>query len=103
MLKEERQNYILNKVRELNKVKSNELAMELNVSEDTIRRDLNQLAHNGLILKVHGGALSTHQKLYQYNESSVFNRENKIKVAQKAVALLKDGQTIIMSGGTTNL
>ena len=103
MLKEERQNYILNKVRELNKVKSNELAIELNVSEDTIRRDLNQLAHNGLILKVHGGALSTHQKLYQYNESSVFNRENKIKVAQKAVALLKDGQTIIMSGGTTNL
>jgi len=38
MLKEERQNYILDKVREKNKVKSNELAIELNVSEDTIRR-----------------------------------------------------------------
>ncbi|MEN8187427.1 MAG: DeoR/GlpR family DNA-binding transcription regulator [Bacteroidota bacterium] len=103
MLKEERQNYILDKVRELNKVKSNELALELNVSEDTIRRDLNQLSHNGLILKVHGGALSTHQKLYHYNESSVFNRENKIKLAKKVIPLLRDGQVIIMSGGTTNL
>jgi len=103
MLKEERQNYILDKVREKNKVKSNDLAVELNVSEDTIRRDLNQLSHNGLILKVHGGALATHQKLYQFNESSIFNRENKIKVAKKAISLLKNGQVIIMSGGTTNL
>ncbi len=103
MLKEERQNYILDKIRESNKVKSNELAVELNVSEDTIRRDLNQLSHDGLILKVHGGALSTHQKLYHYNESTVFNRENKIIVAKKAISLLKDGQTIIISGGTTNL
>lgn len=103
MLKEERQNYILDKVREKNKVKSNELAIELNVSEDTIRRDLNQLSHNGLILKVHGGALSTHQNIYQFNESSIFNRENKIKVAKKAISLLKDGQVVIMSGGTTNL
>ncbi len=103
MLKEERQNYILEKIRELNKVKSNELAVELGVSEDTIRRDLNQLSHNGLILKVHGGALSTHQKLYHYNESTVFNRENKVKVAKKALSLFKDGMVIIMSGGTTNL
>jgi DeoR/GlpR family transcriptional regulator of sugar metabolism len=103
MLKEERQNYILEKIRELNKVKSNELAIELGVSEDTIRRDLNQLSHNGLLLKVHGGALSTHQKLYYYNENSVFNRENKIMVAKKALNLLKDGMTIIMGGGTTNL
>jgi DeoR/GlpR family transcriptional regulator of sugar metabolism len=103
MLKEERQNYILEKLRELNRVKSNELAIELDVSEDTIRRDLNQLSHNGLILKVHGGALSTHQKLYSYNESSVFNRENKIAIAEKAISLIKEGQTIIISGGTTNL
>jgi len=103
MLKEERQNYILDRIREQNKVKSNELAIELNVSEDTIRRDLNQLSHKGLLLKVHGGALSTHQKLYQFNESSIFNRENKIIVAHKAISLLKNGQVIIMSGGTTNL
>lgn len=103
MLKEERQNYILDRIREHNKVKSNDLAIELSVSEDTIRRDLNQLSHKGLILKVHGGALSTHQKIYQFNESSIFNRENKIIVAKKAISLLKDGQTIIMSGGTTNL
>jgi DeoR/GlpR family transcriptional regulator of sugar metabolism len=103
MLKEERQNFILEKIRELNTVKSNELALELNVSEDTIRRDLNHMAYKGMILKVHGGALSTFQKLYTYNEGSVFNRESKIVIAEKAIALLKDGQTILMSGGTTNL
>lgn len=103
MLKEERQNYILDKVREKNKVKSNELAIELSVSEDTIRRDLNQLSHNGLILKVHGGALATHQNIYQFNESSIFNRDNKNKLAKKAVSLFKEGQVVIMSGGTTNL
>ena len=103
MLKAERQNFILEKIRELNTVKSNELAIELNVSEDTVRRDLNHMAHKGMILKVHGGALSTFQKLYTYNESSVFNRESKIAIAEKAIAMLKDGQTILMSGGTTNL
>ncbi|MCF6297817.1 MAG: DeoR family transcriptional regulator, partial [Flavobacteriaceae bacterium] len=103
MLKEERQNYILDRVREKNKVKSNDLAIKLNVSEDTIRRDLNQLSYKGLVLKVHGGALSTHQKLYQYNENSIFNRKNKIKIAKKAITLLKDNQILIISGGTTNL
>lgn len=103
MLRLERQNFILEKIRELNTVKSNELALELNVSEDTIRRDLNHMAHNGMILKVHGGALSTYQKLYTYNESTVFNRESKIAIAEKAITMVKAGQTILMSGGTTNL
>jgi len=103
MLKRERQLKIIDKVRDNRKVTSVFLAKELNVSEDTIRRDLNELAGKGLITKVHGGAVISIQKLYQYNEDIIFNREKKTEVALKAVPLIKDGMVIIMSGGTTNL
>ncbi len=103
MLKRERQLKIIDKVRDNRKVSSVFLAEELNVSEDTIRRDLNELAGKGLITKVHGGAVISIQKLYQYNEDIIFNREKKTEVALKAVPLIQDGMVIIISGGTTNL
>ncbi|MBK5208524.1 MAG: DeoR/GlpR transcriptional regulator [Flavobacteriaceae bacterium] len=103
MLKRERQLKIIDKVRDNRKVSSVFLAEELNVSEDTIRRDLNELASKGLITKVHGGAVISIQKLYHYNEDIIFNREKKTEVALKAVSLIQDGMVIIMSGGTTNL
>src|SRR5215210_6488183 len=58
MLKKERQAYILHQVNLHNKVLSSTLSHEINVSEDTIRRDLQELADEGKIIKVHGGALS---------------------------------------------
>src|SRR5688572_26053953 len=58
MLKEERQNVILHEVNLHNKVLTTYLVEKLGVSEDTIRRDLNDLADSGRIIKVHGGALS---------------------------------------------
>ena len=82
---------------------SAQLSLKMVVSEDTIRRDLNELDKKGLIKKVHGGAVSTIQKLYHYNEDAVFNSENKNIIANKAISLLEDGMVIIMSGGTTNL
>ena len=59
MLKKERQAYILQKVNLHNKVLSSLLCSEINVSEDTIRRDLQELADEGKVIKVHGGALSS--------------------------------------------
>jgi DeoR/GlpR family transcriptional regulator of sugar metabolism len=56
-----------------------------------------------MLTKVHGGALSMIQKLYHYNEDVIYNRENKVRIAQKAISLIQDGIVIIMSGGTTNL
>jgi DeoR/GlpR family transcriptional regulator of sugar metabolism len=58
MLKKERQHYILHQVNLHNKVLSSLLSREIRVSEDTIRRDLQELADEGKIMKVHGGALS---------------------------------------------
>ena len=58
MLKKERQAYILHQVNLHNKVLSSSLCTEINVSEDTIRRDLQELSEEGKVIKVHGGALS---------------------------------------------
>ncbi|WFO17563.1 DeoR/GlpR family DNA-binding transcription regulator [Cellulophaga baltica 4] len=85
------------------KVTSLGLSEDLDVSEDTIRRDLNELDTKGMLTKVHGGAVSTIQRLYHYNEDAVFNKDKKKSIALKAVPLLEDGMVIIMSGGTTNL
>lgn len=103
MLKEERQNLILDKIKLNRKVLSSKLSTELNVSEDTIRRDLNELSVSGLIKKVHGGALPIDSKAPSYEERSNHNLEEKNIIAKKAVKLIKEGQVIIMSGSTTNL
>ena len=103
MLKEERQHQILDKIKLNRKVLSSNLSIELNVSEDTIRRDLNELSYKGLIKKVHGGALPKDSKAPSYEERSSFNLKEKNSIAKKAVNLIKDGQVIIMSGSTTNL
>ncbi|WP_456376303.1 DeoR/GlpR family DNA-binding transcription regulator [Lutibacter sp.] len=103
MLKEERQHYILEQIKFKRKVLSSELSIELNVSEDTIRRDLNDLSSKGLIKKVHGGALPLNNKALSYEERSNYNLKEKNIIAKKAVNLIKDGQVIIMSGSTTNL
>lgn len=103
MKKKERQQKIIDEVSINRKVSSSFLSEKLNVSEDTIRRDIKELDSQALLTKVHGGAISTIQKLYHYNEETIFNRENKARIALKAIALIKDGMVIIMSGGTTNL
>jgi len=103
MLKEERHHYILDKIKLNRKVLSSNLSAELHVSEDTIRRDLNELSLNGLIKKVHGGALPIDNKAPSYEERSNYNLEEKNIIAKKAVKLIKEGQVIIMSGSTTNL
>ena len=103
MLKEERHQYILDKIKLSRKVLSTDLSIELKVSEDTIRRDLNELSSKKLIKKVHGGALPIDSLAPSYLERSNFNLEEKNTIAKKALSLIKDGQVIIMSGSTTNL
>lgn len=102
MLKEERQSYILRQINLHNRVLSADLSTKLKVSEDTIRRDLNELAESGKVTKVYGGALS---KSYQYpfQETEVYAREAKKIIGIKAAKLIKPGMTILAGGGTTML
>lgn len=101
MLKKERQAYILQKVSLHNKVLSSSLCTEINVSEDTIRRDLQELAEEGKIIKVHGGALSSSFSEISISPAGVYSHENKKNIAKKAISLLEDGLFVLTSGGTT--
>lgn len=103
MKKKKRQDSILDKLQIAQKLTTEQLAEDLAVSKDTIRRDLNEMAQKGLLSKIHGGAASSIQKLYYYNDNVVKNREEKDVIARKAIALLQDGMSLIISDGTTNL
>lgn len=102
MLQEERHNYILQQIITYNKVVASELSSQLNVSLDTIRRDIKELERKGKLLKVHGGAISP---LYNqpFQQPVVYAQDEKKKVAQKALSLLKDGMIILAGGGTVML
>ncbi|OCX51127.1 DeoR family transcriptional regulator [Mucilaginibacter sp. PPCGB 2223] len=100
MLKKERHSLIIKQVNLHNKVLSADLALQLNVSEDTIRRDLNEMDEAGEIVKVHGGALSRSYH-YPFKYSDVYAADAKKKIAHKAISLIKDGMVILTGGGTT--
>ncbi len=101
MLRKERLQLILKEVNVHNKVLSAELSEKLSVSEDTIRRDLHELAEEGVIVKVHGGAMS---KTFHYpfdGNSKVYAVSAKQKIADKAIGLMKNDMSILIEGGTT--
>lgn len=100
MLKRERQAFILQQLNIHNKVISADLCGQLNVSEDTVRRDLQELADEGSLLKVHGGALSKSFHFRLQNEP-VYHEDEKRNIAEKAVTLISDGMVVLLSGGTT--
>ena len=103
MLKQERHQLILRKLKSNRKVLSARLSTEFDVSEDTVRRDLKELEAKNLLYKVHGGALTIEDKILTYNERSVSDLDKKKAIAKKAVSLICSGQVIIMSGSTANL
>lgn len=103
MLKEERQSLILREVNIHNKVLLADLSLKLDVSEDTIRRDLQELSDTGQIIKVRGGALSKSYQMYSYRERDIYAYQEKTIIASKAVSLLRDGMLVLISGGSTNL
>ena len=100
MFKNERHAFILKQINLHNKVLSSHLSKELEVSEDTIRRDLAELAEAGEIIKVHGGALS---KSYHYpvHQTSVYAQDEKRMIAKKAVELIQNGMVVLTEAGTT--
>lgn len=101
MLKKERQAYILHQVNLHNKVLSSSLCTEINVSEDTIRRDLQELAEEGKVIKVHGGALSHSFNQVYFPTNGVYSQNQKQTIAQKAIRLITNGMFVLTSGGTT--
>jgi DeoR/GlpR family transcriptional regulator of sugar metabolism len=103
MLTAERRQHILATLQHDGKVLASELSAALGVSEDTIRRDLRELAEAGLLQRVHGGAL-----LRSPAAASFAARQSQAPAAKQAIAraaaqLVHNGQVIILDGGTTTL
>lgn len=101
MLKTERQTFILHQVNLHNKVLSTDLSNQMKVSDDTIRRDIQQLAEEGKVIKFHGGALSPSFHNNHTSANEVYAYQQKKMIAQKAVKLIKNGMFVLTTGGTT--
>lgn len=97
--KEERKNHIIKEINLHTRVSFETLSAKLGVSEDTVRRDINELEAESLLIKVKGGAMT---KGYHYASSNqTYEIESKQIIAQKAVNLLHDGMVLLLDGGTT--
>lgn len=102
MLKKERQALILREVNIHNKVILSDLSQKLEVSEDTVRRDIHELAEAGKLIKVRGGALSKSFHVHTYREHEIYAYEEKTIIGRKAISLLHEGMLVLISGGSTN-
>lgn len=103
MLAEERQAAIQDRLSRDGKVLAGALAQEFGVSEDTIRRDLRELAGKGVCRKVYGGALTPAPPSGPIGERLRLGAAAKARLAAEAVRLVRPGQTLLIDAGTTNL
>src|SRR5258706_8718293 len=102
-LKEERHQYILELLGSEGRVLAADLSSRYRVSEDTIRRDLRELASSGKIQRVHGGALPRRAEAVPFVSRQQIDMESKIGIARAAADMIRDGQVVLIDGGTTNL
>lgn len=101
MTKSDRQQYIVDQLRLNDQVNYQELAVKLHTSEDTVRRDIRELADSGLITRIKGGAQPKAILPVSYQEREVYANAEKRVIARKAANLFKDGQIVVFDGGTT--
>jgi DeoR/GlpR family transcriptional regulator of sugar metabolism len=96
----ERQNKILKLLGRNDQTSVKELSVRLNVSSVTIRQDLNFLATEGLLKRIHGGAVLK-------DADDIANRlgvnyEKKLRIAKKTATYVQDGETILIESGSAN-
>ncbi|HET6552732.1 MAG TPA: DeoR/GlpR family DNA-binding transcription regulator [Dyella sp.] len=102
VLPEERQQRILARLRNDGRVVAVELAAAFGVSEDSIRRDLRELAAHGLCKRVYGGALLPAATPAPLKQRRGEHPARKLMLARKAVELVRRGQTLLIDTGSTN-
>ena len=102
MLPQERQQWILDRLRQRGRVVAVELAMEFAVSEDSVRRDLRELAALGLCKRVYGGALPLSAAVAPLKQRRQEHAGRKLVLARKAVTLVRQRQVLLIDAGSTN-
>lgn len=103
MLTQERKSYLLERLKLDGKVEAKAIARELGLSDDTIRRDLRELASEGKLQRVHGGALPKAAAEASLAVRRNISSQSKQRVGKAAAALIQPGQVVIIDGGTTAL
>lgn len=101
MLTQQRKTLILQRLARDGEVIARTLAVELGLSEDTIRRDLRELAAEGKLSRVHGGALPLSPPLPDLDERRRHASDGKSRLGAAAVKLVQPGETVFLDGGTT--
>lgn len=103
MLTDERRDLILERLRADGKVVAAELGVLLDVSPDTVRRDLRELAEAGLLRRVHGGALPATVGARPYAARREQAPAAKAAIAEATIRLFRNDQVILLDAGTTTL
>jgi DeoR/GlpR family transcriptional regulator of sugar metabolism len=103
MLTEVRYSYIRDELASKGRVLAGELAARFNVSEDTARRDLRELAKIGSCRRVYGGALAPAPFAEPIGTRLALISEEKMRLASAAVKLITAGQSLFIDGGSTNI
>ena len=101
VLTSQRKQHILGVLRQTGQVIAKELSLELGISEDTIRRDLRELASEGLLQRVHGGALPASPAMGDFSARTAVATDEKRMIGRAAAAMVQSGQVVILDGGTT--
>lgn len=103
MLTTQRKQLILQRLARHGQVVAKDLAAELGTSEDTIRRDLRELAAAGQLQRVHGGALPASPAVGDLRVRQALHGDEKVALGRAGAALVQPGQMVILDGGTTAL
>jgi DeoR/GlpR family transcriptional regulator of sugar metabolism len=101
VLTSHRKQHILEVLRRDGQVVAKDLSSELGLSEDTIRRDLRELSANGLLQRVHGGALPASPAMGDFTSRLTLATEEKKAIGRAAAGMVGAGQVVILDGGTT--
>lgn len=101
MLTAQRKQLILSRLATHGQIVAGELAVELGTSEDTIRRDLRELAQKGKLQRVHGGALPASAATGDLRVRQQVSSDEKQELGRFGAQLIKPGQVVMLDGGTT--
>jgi DeoR family transcriptional regulator of aga operon len=101
LLIEERRRRICELLREEGRVTVDSLAARFGTSQVTIRADLSMLETAGALTRTHGGALSVPDVDQSLNVKQLQHHAEKVRIAEAAAGLIRDGETIILDSGTT--
>lgn len=111
IIADSRKKEILTLIKEQGEVTVAELALKFNLSQLTIRRDLDSLAESALVIRIHGGAKAAFLpgnflgsiREIDFSNKSILNITEKQAIGKKAVSFIEDNSIIFMNSGSTTL